>query len=1180
LSDPFLERVLEVFDEARQLRGADRDRFLETACGDDEALRGEVLSLLPHADAEGGPVDGGLAELDQDALRAIASHAAISAASTSDGSDLSAAPLPETIGPFRIVRRIATGGMGSVYEATQASPARRVALKLMRPELYTPALRSRFQRESEILGRLQHPGIAQVFEAGTVDHMGGTLPYFAMEFVDGKPLGVFAADEDLGERDRLKLFAQICDAVHHAHTEGIVHRDLKPDNILVTSGGHPKILDFGVARITASDVKAPTLVTEVGQIMGTLPYMSPEQVSGNVDDIDTRSDVYALGVLLFELLSGKRPHELGTRSLPDAARIIREQDATRLGSMETRWRGDVETIVGKALEKDPARRYTGADELAADVRRHLSDQPISAHAPSRFYLLRKFTQRHRGLVVGSCIAATALVIGLVFSLGFAFDEARQRREAEAAGYRALIVAALAALDDGDRSVARALLDDAPEALRGWEWHHAAVRAAPLLWQLERNLTPPRGAYVQDRPTAAFSPDESLLAVLVTDSRVDVFEAVTGTYRHSLELSGSLSWNCLAATASGFITITRDGHVAHWDGATGEILEQDTITGPIHSMVWDETNRRLAIANDSYPDGEARLHVGPIGAIEEVALTEFAHTGGTGHYPMGWANDGMTIVGRSGALVDVVASTPSLRTTVDAYGIYRGHADRLVVRPSRHKGDQVVVMNADGGGRVPLDRLMQTLVSSASFSGDGRRIVTMSSADSVTFVTVFDAASGEALARWPSEQGTQAALSHSGRLMALGTLDRLEVIVVNSPATTVLPGAGEYVYSLAWTPDGRTLWARNFDMNSRGYDVAEEAVILDVPASGHRREYFLTKQWRTWGLSADGRRLVESHHRTQDDDVMRLATRDVVSGGRWQAVPGVHWEAEEFHDVSDPSILVEMTRWPRLAFLRATGAIGSSERPPADLAVTRASGSAPHVCTDPSGQLLVGSLALSLERVDGSDPLPLLIGGRALPDTGWTSSLQHSDASFSPDGTLIAAVRPTVHEGAVIHDVTTGDSVIELLTGQETNVLLYAVAFSPDGRRLAVGGTDRVVSLFDTSNWQLIARLKGHRSYVKDIAWSPDGATLATASGDGTVRLWSSIPVGERTVAARAAAARRVQQRPWVEGLFDQLDDPHAVAEAVRADASLDDDERHAALRVVRELADAWWASRDDGSADR
>jgi serine/threonine protein kinase len=251
------------------------------------------LSLLSQADTEESSDEGLIAGFDDGSVRELLADAtgALGSTERTVSDDNMEPPTPDTIGPFRIVRRITTGGMGTVFEAEQRDPERRVALKTMGPELFTPTLLKRFRREAQILGRLQHPGIAQVFEADTVEQGGSMLPSCAMEFVDGKPLGTFAADGDLSERDRLKLFAQICDAVHYAHSEGVVHRDLKPDNILVTAGGHPKILDFGIARLSASDVAAPTFVTEVGQIMGTLPYISPEQVSGKSDKIDARSDL-------------------------------------------------------------------------------------------------------------------------------------------------------------------------------------------------------------------------------------------------------------------------------------------------------------------------------------------------------------------------------------------------------------------------------------------------------------------------------------------------------------------------------------------------------------------------------------------------------------------------------------------------------------------------------------------------------------------------------------------------------------------------------------------------------------------------------------------------------------------------------------------------------------------------
>src|SRR6266536_6563340 len=262
--------------------------------------------------------------------------------------------LPSTIGPYRIVRMIGAGGMGAVYEAEQEHPRRRVALKVIKPGFAGPGLLRRFQQESQALGRLQPPGIAQIYEAGTASTAFGVQPYFAMEFIEGETLLDYAESHTLKTRPRLKLMAQLCEAVHHAHQRGIIHRDLKPRNILVTDRGQPKILDFGVARATDSDAQA-TRQTDVGQLIGTLAYMSPEQVLADPLELDTRSDVYALGVIIYQLLAGQLPYNVD-RKLHEAVQAIRDEEPTRLSSFNRGYRGDIETIVAKALEKDKERR--------------------------------------------------------------------------------------------------------------------------------------------------------------------------------------------------------------------------------------------------------------------------------------------------------------------------------------------------------------------------------------------------------------------------------------------------------------------------------------------------------------------------------------------------------------------------------------------------------------------------------------------------------------------------------------------------------------------------------------------------------------------------------------------------------------------------------------------------------
>ena len=336
--------------------------------------------------------------------------------------------LPANIGRYRIIRLLGEGGMGAVYEAEQDQPRRRVALKVIKAAWASPELLHRFEQEFQTLGRFHHPGIAQIYEAGTADTGFGFQPFFAMELINGKPLGAYAGAEHLNTRQRLALMIQICEAVQHAHQHGIIHRDLKPGNILVDETGQPKILDFGLSRATDSDVEA-TRQTDMGQLLGTLPYMSPEQVTGDPLAIDTRSDVYALGVILYELLAGKLPYLL-SHQLHEAVRTIQQSDPAPLSSIDRTYRGDIETIVAKALEKDKARRYASAADLAGDIRRYLDDQPIMAKPASTSYHLQKFARRHKALVVGVAAVFMALLLGIVASTWEAVQARRAERKAQ------------------------------------------------------------------------------------------------------------------------------------------------------------------------------------------------------------------------------------------------------------------------------------------------------------------------------------------------------------------------------------------------------------------------------------------------------------------------------------------------------------------------------------------------------------------------------------------------------------------------------------------------------------------------------------------------------------------------------------------------------------------------------
>ncbi len=425
-----------LFEEGLSVPVEERGSWLDDRCPDAN-LREAVRSLLsehdaPHAFVD-GPMDQGIAELISDNVDSVETCA-------------KRALLPKRIGQYKIVKIVGQGGMGTVYEAQQQSPQRRVALKVIRSSMISRQLIRRFKLEAEVLGQLQHPGIAQIYEASIDERSNDSAPFFAMEFIEGQSLTNFCKARELRVDQCLELVARVCDAVQHAHQKGVIHRDLKPVNILVIDDeenasciersahrattkpmGQPKIVDFGIARMLDSDQRVVTLETNVGELLGTLCYMSPEQVSADTSDIDTQCDVYSLGVVLYEVLAGHVPFSFSGMAITKAVSIVREQDPPRLGSVDQALRGDIETIVCKAMEKQRGRRYATAAELAADIRRYLNSEPIQARPATTFYQLSRFARRNKALVGGATATMLALILGLVGSL-YGLQQATQRQK--------------------------------------------------------------------------------------------------------------------------------------------------------------------------------------------------------------------------------------------------------------------------------------------------------------------------------------------------------------------------------------------------------------------------------------------------------------------------------------------------------------------------------------------------------------------------------------------------------------------------------------------------------------------------------------------------------------------------------------------------------------------------------
>jgi non-specific serine/threonine protein kinase/serine/threonine-protein kinase len=364
--------------------------------------------------------------------------------------DASGAPVAEDIGPYHLIQLLGEGGMGEVWLAEQKQPVRRrVAVKLIKAGMDTREVVARFESERQALALMDHPAIAKVFDAGSTPE---GRPYFVMEYVAGQPITSYCDRNKLTMRHRMELFIQVCEGVQHAHQKAIIHRDLKPSNILVTEVNGkpmPRIIDFGVAKATSQGLSAGTMYTQIGAVIGTLGYMSPEQADSAGQDIDTRSDVYSLGVVLYELLVGALPLDFGKMAYDEVLRHLREDDAPRPSTkvrtgqsaidaknrsvdpptLSRQLRGDPDAIALKALEKDRKRRYTSPSELAADIGRYLRNEPVSAHAPSTAYRGRKYIRRHR---VGVVIAGLAVVLLIGFAVAQAVELRRIRRERDRA----------------------------------------------------------------------------------------------------------------------------------------------------------------------------------------------------------------------------------------------------------------------------------------------------------------------------------------------------------------------------------------------------------------------------------------------------------------------------------------------------------------------------------------------------------------------------------------------------------------------------------------------------------------------------------------------------------------------------------------------------------------------------
>ena len=1062
-------REREIFFEVLDLPTPElRAAYLQGACGGDVTLRRRVDELLK----------------DHFSVDSLLSGPAVRSNRTGNGEPCEPETPSQTIGRYKLLEMIGEGGFGEVWMAEQREPVkRRVALKIIKLGMDTRHIVARFEAERQALAMMNHANIARVFDAGATE--AGRL-YFVMELVRGVKITEYCDKNALPTHERLKLFILVCRAIQHAHQKGIIHRDIKPSNILVTLHDGvpvPKVIDFGIAKATQGELTDKTVFTQFQMFIGTPAYISPEQAEMSGLDVDTRSDIYSLGVLLYELLVGQTPFDAADMmkgGLDALRQIIREREpakpSTKLKTLPAveqtttaqrrqtdplrlthLLRGDLDWIVMKCLEKDRTRRYETANGLASDIQRYLSNEPVVARPPSRAYKIRKTWQRNKLAFTVAALVTLILLFGVtavILVQHRANEDYRQRLYVSEIGRAGI------AWQAGQSSQMRVLLDRCPSALRNWEWSF-------LRQQVERWESTPVLA-TSNLVGAALSADGHLLAAAVGE-RIQIREFPVGQGLPDIPFQ--------AAWHSPFVLSPRDpllaaldgqnGIITIWKMRTGERVAEMKHGAPAQALNWSSDGQRLASGGS---DGLIRIWDAKSGQEQRSLLASATVLA------VAFSPDDQTIAvgteGKDTQLLD--GATGAVTRTLRIQG---GHVHRLKFSPD---GRKLALSNRTFGGYGRDNRVWSLeeegsldLSSGADslafdFSSDSRQLFV---ADATGMIRLWDLDRRVEVERFSAHEGVVSSIKLlDRRILSAGGDGMIKIWQPRPPSVVDLEGYPASLRTLAFSPDSRWLVSAGLDRRVFVWDVR----------GGHRSGVYSNHLdgATAVAISPDGRVATASHGRMDPAvHVWNPATRETVWNTSLAPATGAFWLAYS----PDGRRLYAASQTDTVTALdAATGQRLNT--------ITGLENVVDGLAVSPDGRLLAicHKVKLSVWFADGSREL-------------WqTAANPERCAAFSPDGKWIATGDK---DGAVsLWEVASAGRVRHRLRGHAASV--SGVGFHPDGSRLVSCGFDGQVKVWD---WKAGAELLTLPLPGHGMAWhaifSPDGKTIAAAGGNGIVTLW-------------------------------------------------------------------------------